>query len=89
MQDKADMTEEQRVRLRFEYNIQAWRAKLLWSGNEDEAKQHILPEARRELMSCHNGLGNWFHQTVVSSWDNSQSDNTGCYQWASVAVSEK
>ena len=47
MQDKADMTEEERVRLRFEYtesvrNIQAWKAHLLRSSNQDEAKQHIL-----------------------------------------------
>ena len=47
MQDKADMTEELRGRLRFEYtecvrNIQAWKAHLLRSSNQDEAKQHIL-----------------------------------------------
>ena len=47
MQDKADMTEEERVRQRFEYtesvrNIQAWKAHLLRSSNQDEAKQHIL-----------------------------------------------
>ena len=46
-QDKADMTEEVRGRLRFEYtesvrNIQAWKAHLLRSSNQDEAKQHIL-----------------------------------------------
>ena len=47
MQDKADMTEEERVRWRFEYtesvrNIQAWKAHLLRSSNQEEAKQHIL-----------------------------------------------
>ena len=47
MQDNADMTEEEKVRLRFEYtesvrNTQAWKAHLLRSGNQDEAKQHIL-----------------------------------------------
>jgi len=47
MQDKADMTEEVRGRLRFDYtecvrNIQAWKAHLPWSSNQDEAKQHIL-----------------------------------------------
>ena len=47
MQDKADMTEEQRVRWRFEYtesvrNIQAWKNHLLRSSNQDEAKQDIL-----------------------------------------------
>ena len=41
------MTEEERSRLRFEYiesvrNIQAWKAHLLRSSNQDEAKQHIL-----------------------------------------------
>ena len=40
MQDKDNMTEEERVRLRFEYtesvsNIQAWRAHLLRSSNQD------------------------------------------------------
>ena len=47
MQDKADMTEEERVRWRLEYtesvrNIQAWKAHLLRSSNQDEAKQDIL-----------------------------------------------
>ena len=47
MQDKADMSEEERVRWRFEYtesvrNIQAWKAHLLRSSNQDEAKQDIL-----------------------------------------------
>ena len=47
MQDKANMTEEERGRLRFEYNesvrkIQAWKAHLLRSSNQDEAKQHVL-----------------------------------------------
>ena len=37
----ADMKEEERVRLKFEYtesvrNIQAWKAHLLWSRNQDE-----------------------------------------------------
>ena len=41
IQDKADMTEEERVRLRV-HNIQAWKAYLLQSGNQDEAKEHIL-----------------------------------------------
>ena len=45
--DKVDMTEEERVRLRFEYtesvrNIKAWKAHLLRSSNQDEAKQHAL-----------------------------------------------
>ena len=47
MLERVDMTEEERVRLRFEYtesvrNIQAWKAHLLRSSNQDEAKQHIL-----------------------------------------------
>ena len=47
MQDKADMTEEESVRWRFEYtenvrNIQARKAHLLRSSNQEEAKQHIL-----------------------------------------------
>ena len=59
--DKVDVTEEERVGLRFQYtesvrNIQAWKAHLLGSSNLDEAKQHILQKL--ELMSCHNGLGN-------------------------------
>ncbi|CAH3046708.1 unnamed protein product, partial [Porites lobata] len=46
-QDKADMTEEERVKWRFEYtesvrNIKAWKTHLLRSSNQDEAKQHIL-----------------------------------------------
>ena len=41
------MTEEEKGRLRFEYtesvrNIQAWKAHLLRSSNQEEAKQHIL-----------------------------------------------
>ena len=47
MQDKANMTEEERGRLKFEYNesvrnIQAWKAHLLRSSNQDEAKQNVL-----------------------------------------------
>ena len=47
MQEKADMTGKEKVRLRFEYtesvrNIHAWKAHLLRSSNRDEAKQHIL-----------------------------------------------
>jgi len=47
MQDKTAMTEEVRGRLRFEYtesvrNIQAWKAHLLRSSNQDKAKQDIL-----------------------------------------------
>ena len=47
MQDKANVTEEERSRLKFEYNesvrnIQAWKAHLLRSSNQDEAKQNVL-----------------------------------------------
>ena len=47
MQDKANVTEEERGRLKFEYNesvrnIQAWKAHLLRSSNQDEAKQNVL-----------------------------------------------
>ena len=47
MLNTVDMTEEERVRLRFEYtesvrNIKAWKAHLLRSSNQDEAKQHAL-----------------------------------------------
>ena len=47
MQGKANMTEDERGRLRFEYNesvhnIQAWKAHLLRSSNQDKAKQHVL-----------------------------------------------
>ena len=47
MQDKANVTEEERGRLKFEFNesvrnIQAWKAPLLRSSNQDEAKQNVL-----------------------------------------------
>ena len=47
MQDKANVTEEERGRLKFEHNesvlnIQAWKAHLLRSSNQDEAKQNFL-----------------------------------------------
>ena len=47
MQDKANVTEEERGRLTFEFNesvrnIQAWKAHLLRSSNQDEAKQNVL-----------------------------------------------
>ena len=47
MLDKVDVTEEERVGLRFQYtesvrNIQTWKAHLLGSSNQDEAKQDIL-----------------------------------------------
>ena len=46
MQDKANVTEEERGRLKFEYNEsvrnrQAWKAHLLRSSNQDEAKQNV------------------------------------------------
>ena len=45
--DAADMMDEERVRLRFEYSesvrsIKAWKAHLLRSSNQDEAKQEAL-----------------------------------------------
>lgn len=47
MLNNVNMEEEERVRLRFEYtesvrNIKAWKAHLLRSSNQDEAKQHAL-----------------------------------------------
>lgn len=47
MLDKVNMLEEEKDRLRFEYtesvrNIKAWKAHLLRSSNQDEAKQHAL-----------------------------------------------
>jgi len=47
MQGKANMTEEERGRLRFAFNRsvrnkQAWKAHSLRSSNQDEAKQHVL-----------------------------------------------
>ena len=47
MLNNVNMAEEERVRLRFEYtesvrNIKAWKAHLLRSSNQDEAKQHAL-----------------------------------------------
>ena len=47
MLEKADMMDEERVRLRFEYSesvrsIKAWKAHLLRSSNQDEAKQEAL-----------------------------------------------
>lgn len=55
MVDKMYMTDEGRIRLRFEYtesvrNIQAWKAHLLRLSNQDEAKQHILQ--RLDKNSC-------------------------------------
>ena len=55
MLDKMYMTDEGRIRLRFEYtesvrNIQAWKAHLLRLSNQDEAKQHILQ--RLDKNSC-------------------------------------
>ena len=54
MLDKVDVTEEERVGLKFEYtksvrNIQAWKAHLLRSSNQDEAKQHILQKLDESL----------------------------------------
>ena len=55
MQDKVNMTEEQRDRqTRFEYdesvrNIRAWKAHLLRSSNQDEAKQHVLQKLDENL----------------------------------------
>ena len=45
--DKVDMTEEDRVRLKFKYNdivrmINAWKVHLLLSSIQEEAKQHAL-----------------------------------------------
>ena len=73
MQDKAAMTEEVRGRLRFEYtecvrNIQAWKAHLLRSSNQDKAKQHILQKLR-ELVSCHNGLGHEVSACAIQRTD--------------------
>ena len=47
MLNNVNMVEEERIRLRFEYtesvrNIKAWKAHLLRSCNQDEAKQHAL-----------------------------------------------
>ena len=47
MLEKADMMDEERVRLRFEYSesvpsIKAWKAHLLRSSNQEEAKQEAL-----------------------------------------------
>lgn len=54
MLDKVYMTDEERIRLRFEYtksvhNIQAWKAHLLRSSNQDEAKKHILQKLDENL----------------------------------------
>ena len=55
MQDKADMTEEVRGRLRFEYtecerNIQAWKAHSLRSSNQDEANFLKIPSRKVALI---------------------------------------
>ncbi|XP_068676858.1 uncharacterized protein [Montipora foliosa] len=47
MLDKVDVTEEEKAGLKFDctesvHNIQAWKAHLLRSSNQDEAKQHIF-----------------------------------------------
>lgn len=55
MLDKVDMMEEERARMKFEYTesvskIKAWKAHLLCSSNQDEAKQHALQKLNKK--SC-------------------------------------
>ena len=57
MQDKEDMTKEERARPRFKQtegmcNIQAGKAHLLWSSKQNEAKQHILQKLHVDKNSC-------------------------------------
>ena len=72
MLDKVDVTEEERVGLKFDCtervrNIQAWKAHLLRSSNQDEAKQHILQKLDESW--CHNGLGNEISACAIQRTD--------------------